>query len=366
MKLAKELIRLMSEYYASNKLNLKMNEPSNQEYLELLKSDIIFKYIKTYGYTSDTKFVSEAVKEVPEDITSVVNLVSNGAILLYLTDDIKPYGYLLSITEFGPVPPEGFTKVVPDNLSIRLDFTLKGAIFLYLTEILSWGEVKVLLNIGTIGVLLYKNLSTDQLGAYNVILSMVSVLFGKVNYNTDVLPTYNFKRLTNDIYYWNQPYYYYGYKAALSYRNLNDILENIDWFLGENTEALDVITDKYDVLGMLRINNKFCQFVIEENGLGSNGIKTEFDNLGLYNVALNLIRIDDDVFGLNNTLFDFYKATKEITRFSPDGVTLEEIDWTIIRSYSKYIDTVIQLDVIYANIEKLGNIIRNIQNFLIH
>ena len=65
-------------------------------------------------------------------------------------------------------------------------------------------------------------------------------------------------------------------------------------------------------------------------------------------------------------LFDFYKATKEITRFSPDGVILEQIDWMTIRGYSKYVDTVAQLDVTYADVEKIGNIIRNIQNFLIH
>jgi hypothetical protein len=110
----------------------------------------------------------------------------------------------------------------------RTDLAVKGAVFLYLTEILSWNELKVLLNIGSSGVILYKNLPTDELGAYDVILSLLSVLFGKVNYNIDVLPSYNFKRLTKDVYYWDQPYYYYGYKAALSYNNLNDILENID------------------------------------------------------------------------------------------------------------------------------------------
>jgi hypothetical protein len=86
------------------------------------------------------------------------------------------------------------------------------------------------------------------------------------------------------------------------------------------------VNSRYDVLGMLRINNKFVQFVIEDNDLGSNGIVTEFDNLGLYNVALNLIRIDETTLGLNNTLFDFYKAVTEITRFSPDGITYEQID----------------------------------------
>lgn len=366
MKLAKEIIKLMSEYYALNKLNLKMNNPVNQDYLEILKSDIVWKYLKTYGYTSATKYESEAIKEIPEDMVSIVNLVNSGNIFLYLTNDIKPYGYLSSITDFGVSPPAGFTQIVTDNLSIRLDLVIKGSIFLYLTEILSWNEVKVLLNIGSSGVLLYKNLPTDELGAYDVILSLLAVMFGKVNYNVESLPTYNFKRLTNDIYYWNQPYYYYGYKAALSYNNLNDILDNIDWFLGENPEALDVITDKYDILGMLRINKKFSQFIIEENGLVSNGIVTEFDNLGLYNVALNLIRIDESTLGLNNTLFDFYKAVTEITRFSDDEVNFEQIDWMTVRSYSKYIDTVIQLDTIYADIEKIGNIIRNIQNFLIH
>jgi hypothetical protein len=69
---------------------------------------------------------------------------------------------------------------------------------------------------------------------------------------------------------------------------------------------------------------------------------------------------------LNNTLFDFYKAVTEITRFSPDGITYEQIDWMTVRSYCKYVDTVIELDVIHADIEKIGNIIRDVQNFLIH
>jgi hypothetical protein len=365
MKLAKELIRLISDYYASNKLNLKMNQPVNQEYLELLKPDVIFKYFKPYGYVSATEHGSKNIKTIPEDISQVINLVSDGAVLLYLTDKTKPYGYLPSNSTL----PEGFTKIIIDNLSTRIDLVIKGAIFLYLNEILSWNEVKVLLNIGTSGVLLYKNLPTDELGAYDVILSLLAVLFGKVNHDVTMLPSYDFKRLTNDVYYWSQPYYYYGYKAALSYGSLNDILDSIDWFLEENTEALDVMGDKYDVLGMLRINNKFVQYVLDNNGLGNTGIETEFDNLGLYNVALNLIRIDESTFGLNNTLFDFYKAVNETTRFSSDGVTLEEIDWTTISGYSKYVNTVINLSDLSETpetIEKVGNVIRNIQNFLIH
>jgi alanine dehydrogenase len=50
MKLAKELIKLMSDYYSLNNLNIKMKSPINQEYLEILKPDIIRTYLNPFGY----------------------------------------------------------------------------------------------------------------------------------------------------------------------------------------------------------------------------------------------------------------------------------------------------------------------------
>jgi len=114
----------------------------------------------------------------------------------------------------------------------------------------------------------------------------------------------------------------------LSYNKIDDILDNIQWFLDENPDVqTGGLPDKYGVLGMLRVNNRFTQSVLDDNNLGAQGIETELDNLGYYNIALNLIRINDTpTFGLNNTLFDFYEATNETTSFTEDGETNIIID----------------------------------------
>jgi len=75
---------------------------------------------------------------------------------------------------------------------------------------------------------------------------------------------------------------------------------------------------------MLRINGKFAKYIIEENNLDDN-IETEMDNLGLYNIALNIIRLDNAV-GLNNILFDFYKSIKENTSYSDDYISYSGIE----------------------------------------
>ena len=318
MKLARELIRLMSDYYALNKLKMRMSSPSNEDYIKLLKTNIVSQYLSPLGYVTGVKDFDIEIKEVPKDLLT------------------------------------------------RIDLVMKGAIFLYVNEILSWNEVKVLLNIDSTGVILYKKEPTDDFGAYDIIISLLSVLFGKISYTTVTPVDYGFVRFTNDNYYWDLPIYYYGYKLALSYTNIDDMLENIDWFLDENPDVqTDNLPDKYGILGMLRINNKFTKKVIEANNLTSYNIKTEMEDLGLYNVSLNLIKVEE-TWGLNNTLFDFYKGTKETTNYTEDGLVFTEIPWSVVRTYSKYVDAVMDLDTNIAEIEKIGNILRNIQNFLIH
>ena len=336
MKLAKELIRLMSDYYTVNNLKNRMKFPMNEEYLDILKPEVIRTYLSPLGYTI-----------LPVPLSS---------------EELKqPIMSRRKIPTF-----EEQLKEVPKDLLTRVDLVIKGSIFLYLNEILSWNEVKKLLNIGSSDVILYKIEPTDPFGAYDIIISLLSVLFGKISYTTVTPITYPFVRFANDVYYWDQPMYYYGYKLALSYRNINDILDNIDWFIEENPEVqIDGLPDRYDILGMLRINNKFTKIVVEENNLTSQTINTEMEDIGLYNVSLNLIKVDD-VWGLNNTLFDFYKGTKETTNYTEDDVTFTEISWSTVRTYSKYVDTVMKLDDDKLKTEKIGNIIRNIQNFLIH
>jgi hypothetical protein len=328
MKLAREIIGLMSDYYSKNNLKLKMNSPVNQEYIEILKPYIITRFLQPLGYLSGTSDFDTELRLVPSDILT------------------------------------------------RVDLVVKGALFLHLNEIISWNEVKVLLNIGSIGETLYKIASDDDLGSYDIILPMLAVLFGKVSYEPRTTPiTYNFKRLTYDVYYWDQPIYHYGYKASLSYGNIDDMLDNIDWFISENPIDFPITNlgiPRLEILGMLRINNKFCKDIIQENGLNPT-IETEMERLGEYNVALNIIKLNDDSYGLGNVLFDFYKATKETTLYSDDKINYTEIDWLAITHYSTYIDHLYNygstegyIDTNYTDIEKIGNIIRNIQNFLIH
>lgn len=345
MKLAKELISLISDYYTSNNLNANMSEPINKEYIELFKPKVIGRFLFSHGYIDKNIAFAEQI------------------------------------------------KLVPAGLLTRVDLTIKGAIFLYLNEILSWNEVKVLLNIGSVQKLLrsdgiyvdYKDLTTenteplyvssdiplykkdtDPIGAYDIVVSLLSVLFGKVSYDNSVTTEYLFERLTGDIYYWNQPTYKYGYKLALSYNTINDLLDNIQWFISEHPTLIEYTP--LEILGMTRINNKFSKYVIEENALDV--VNTEFEDLGLYNLGLNLMDLGDGKWGMGNTMFDFYKGTKENTSYSEDEKEFKLIDWTTIRSYSKYIDLLMNIDDINgesrSEIEKTGLIIRNIQNFLIH
>lgn len=361
MKLAKELIGLMSDYYALNKLGLKLANPANQEYMELLKPDIAIQFLEPYGFLIWTAVFSEEIIVIDPVALETASKSIKNIISLYTTN-------VISSTETRKLLFDEEIKLISIDLLTKVDLVTKGAVFLYFNEILAWNEVKVLLNIGTTGVILYKIETYEPLGAYDIILTLLSVLFGKVNYTTVTPVEYPFKRLTNDIYYWNQPVYYYGYKIALSYTNIDGILDNIDWFISENPEidTMDVVPDRIDVLGMLRINNKFCETVITDNALEPT-TETEKDNLGLYNIALNVIRLNDTpTFGLGNVLFDFYKSIKETTVYSDDYLTYQTVDWTTIRNYCKYIDIILELDTNVLDIEKTGNIIRNIQNFLIH
>jgi hypothetical protein len=106
------------------------------------------------------------------------------------------------------------------------------------------------------------------------------------------------------------------------------MLDNIDWFISENPIDFPITNlgiPRLEILGMLRINNKFCKDIIQENGLNPT-IETEMERLGEYNVALNIIKLNDDSYGLGNVLFDFYKATKETTLYSDDKINYTEID----------------------------------------
>jgi len=158
MNLAKELIKLMSDYYSQNNLSEKLFIPMQEDYLKIFTMD-----------------------------TNNLNVINNFLI---------PLGYFPGDNDF-----ETELKDVPDDLLTRVDLCVKGSLFLYLSEILSWNEVKVLLNIDNTGVALYKIAPEDDLGAYDIIIALLAVLFGKVTYDVTVLPTYNYERLSNDEYY---------------------------------------------------------------------------------------------------------------------------------------------------------------------
>ena len=293
----------------------------------------------------------------------------------------------------------------PNDL-IRLDIVLKGTIFLYLNEILSWKEVRFLLNLDYVtgspnsGIHLYKKEGNDSLGAYDVVMSLLSVLFGKVVYKQSSEKDYKFSRLTTDKFYWDLPVYYFGYKSALSYNDIDDLKNNINWFIDENPtveSGVNSYTDE-DILGMMRINNSFSDTILKQNNI--TGIETELDNLPLYNISLNILKFtqwnkvkeeQETIYGMGNVLFDYYKAIYEETMYTEDDVNYTIINWEIIEKYCSYIRILADLCyegtvptdtppfVKYVNIiedpfslpvfnklEKVGFILREIQNFLIH
>lgn len=288
----------------------------------------------------------------------------------------------------------------PNDL-IRLDIVLKGTIFLYLNEILSWKEVRFLLNLDYVtgspgsGIHLYKKDGVDSLGAYDIVMSLLSVLFGKVVYEQSSAKDYKFSRLTTDKFYWDLPVYYFGYKSALSYNDIDDLKNNINWFIDENP-GVNPYIDK-DILGMMRINNSFSDTILKQNNI--TGIQTELDNLPLYNISLNILKFtqwnkeleqQETIYGMGNVLFDYHKAIYETTMYTEDDVNYTIIKWEIIENYCSYIRILTDLryektilpeapfveygDIInnpfslpeFNKLEKVGFILREIQNFLIH
>lgn len=319
MKLAKELIKLMSDSYASNNLNDKFLSPINLEYIKILSPETLDKFLK---------------------------------------DKITGGHYDL---DFKPLDKE--TALEHGDISTRINLVVKGCIYLYLKEILSWTEVKKILNIGSHTMNLYKVNDQDPIGSFELIISLLSVLFNKVIYETSQLTEYPYDRLTGNKYYWDVPMYYYGHKSISSYGSFEDLVSNIKWFLDESPELSPL--NKYDVLGMMRVNDMMSPDILKENSLDIT-VDNELTHLGYYNIALNVIKIDDVKKGLNSTLFDFYKSVNESATYSLDGSVFNYIDWVSIRSHVKYIDTVMEIDSELTNIEKIGISLTKLQNFLIH
>lgn len=362
LKLAKELIRELSKYFANNRLNRKLTNPINTEYIDALK----IKPLITFGLIDTSNLSAENTE------------VFNNSVDL----------------EIARLENERSTDL------LRFDLVMKGAMFLYLNEILSWKEVRVLLNLDygdntQEGIHLYKKEENDSLGAYDIILALLSVLFGKIVYEQSGAKNYNFDRLTSDNYYWDLPVYYYGYKAALSYADFNSLADNVDWFLKQFPELNEFEIN--EVLGMLRINNSFSNTILKENGIEN--IETELDNLPLYNIALNILKfqewdkeeeINKTKYGMNNILFDFHRSIYETTKYTEDDINYTEIKWEIIEKYSLYIRTLTSLRYektphptdpfnefgniinnpfdleLFKKIEKINFILLEIQNFLIH
>jgi len=82
MKLALELIKQMSDYYSNNNLKAKMNKPTNQEYLEILKTNVSKNFLNLSG----EKDFEEEIKYVPNHLMVKLDLVVKGSIFLYLNE----------------------------------------------------------------------------------------------------------------------------------------------------------------------------------------------------------------------------------------------------------------------------------------
>lgn len=363
LKLAKELLKDMSAYFKTNRLSRKLMSPINEEYIDALRIKPMINF----------RLLDPAVSKLSkkDEFETAVK------------------------AELKRLELES-----PNDL-IRFDIVLKGTIFLYLNEILSWKEVRFLLNLDYVtgspgsGIHLYKEEDTDSLGAYDVVMALLSVLFGKVVYKQSSAKDYKFSRLTTDKFYWDLPVYYFGYKSALSYNDIDDLRNNINWFIDENP-TVGPYNDE-DILGMMRINNSFSDTILKQNNI--TGIQTELDNLPLYNISLNILKFtqwnkeleqQETIYGMGNVLFDYYKAIYEETMYTEDDVNYTIIKWEIIEKYCSYIRILTDLryektilpeapfveygDIInnpfslleFNKLEKVGFILREIQNFLIH
>lgn len=363
LKLAKELLKDMSAYFKTNRLSRKLMSPINEEYIDALRIKPMINFDLLSPAVSQLNKKDEFETAVKAELKRL--------------------------------------EIERPNDLIRLDIVLKGTIFLYLNEILSWKEVRFLLNLDYVtgspesGIHLYKKAANDSLGAYDIVMSLLSVLFGKVVYEQSSAKIYKFSRLTADKFYWDLPVYYFGYKSALSYNDIDDLKNNINWFIDENP-TIASYTDEY-ILGMMRINNSFSDTILKQNNITD--IETELDNLPLYNISLNILKFtqwnkdlgqQETIYGMGNVLFDYYKAIYEKTMYTEDDVYYTEIKWEIIEKYCSYIRILTDLryektitppslfveygDIIndpfslteFNKLEKVGFILREIQNFLIH
>lgn len=331
MKLAKELLKEMSIYFKKNRLKEKLKSPINEQYIDALR---------------------------------IKPLINFGLIDPNNLDDTNVYNFQKSTeNEIERLKTERKEDM------IRFDLVIKGSMFLYLNEIISWKELRFFLNLD-----FYKEGDSfiHLIDSYNIIISLLSVLFGKITYEQSSVKEYKFERLTGDRFYWNQPTYYFGYKASLSYNSLEELEENINWFLKENPHielGPNPINSKY-ILGMIRMNNSFSSNILDDSN-----IETELDNLPLYNISLNVVKFNkSDKWGMRNIVFDFYKSMVETTKYTEDDEHYVEINWSAIREYSKYVDTIMNLaesnnpfdTQTFNKLEKMNFIFRELPNFLLH
>lgn len=366
LKLAKELLKNMSAYFKTNRLSRKLMSPINEEYIEALRIKPMINFDLLDPAVSKLKKKDEFETAVKAELKRL--------------------------------------EIEKPNDLIRFDIVLKGTIFLYLNEILSWKEVRFLLNLDYVTgspnyIHLYKKEVNDSLGAYDVVMALLSVLFGKVVYEQSSAKDYKFSRLTTDKFYWDLPVYYFGYKSALSYNDIDDLKNNINWFIDENPTVAsgDNPYIDEDILGMMRINNSFSETILKQNNITD--VETELDNLPLYNISLNILKFtqwnkeleqQETIYGMGNVLFDYYKAIVEKTMYTEDDEYYTEIKWEIIEKYCSYIRILTDLRYVktilpgppfvkyesiiedlfslseFKKLEKVGFILREIQNFLIH
>lgn len=314
MKLITNLHNKMWKIYKDEQLYLKTISPLNNEYLKLLNIDILFSFFPE---------LSPYKKDILDTNTNNQLVLSK-----YIEDE---------------------------NIVDKFNTVMKGSWFLFLKEILSWNEVKVLLNIDIDDE--NEFISLDD--SFNVILSLLSIFFNEVYYEPKSNKSeYVFLRSADDKYYSDLPMYYYGIKNKISHGSKEDILSSLEWYINSNT--FNPIITKEWIYNKIRINN--------------NPSKDEITDMSLFNVCLNMWE-KNGKWVLGNTLFEFYRAYKEDTYINEYDI---EIDFEELKDYSKYVDNVILLGEWYPdtdnievlnkfdNMQKIRKVLLEIQNFLIN
>lgn len=317
METAKELLGLISNFIENSKIMDRLSYPINEEYLKLLHVNIL----KSWD--------------------------------IYEDPDIEDENY-------------------DKDVYIKVDVVVKGTIFLYLMEILDWSEVKYILNIEE-----NDDIIPPLIGSYEIIMSLLSVFFGKVVFIKEIQDSsYKFTRYTTDAQYWNQPTYYYGHKSILSYNSLDDLLNNIDWYLDSFPESGTIYKDhidRNDVLGMIRVNDKYSRDIMIENGIDMTDVRTELNSLGEYNISLNVVEPSstNSGLGLNNMAFEFYKSilADEARYIDRSSQEFAVINFDEIRKVCKYVDTIYRMiedDNYWKVVVREARVIRGLQNFLLN